>query len=485
MMKKTFALILLAAFAISTAVALSPKWLDIILRQKEESAFIVRSIPSDSVATIQHIPGTKALFDSLEVTIVDSGKRYTYPLDSIARCELRRHIPVINIVTDSAVYDVTSKEKYLDGIFSMTEGAGVDTDYEAVKPVKVKVRGRGNSTWMLPKKPYRLKFDKKISICGLKKAKNYVLIANYIDPTLLHNAAAFEIASRLGMPWTNHSIPVDVYFNGRYCGAYMLSEKVGINAGSVDIDEDTGLLLEMDEAMDENYCYKSPLLQLPIMIKDPDIDEIAEKDTTLTAAAIFDSIKAEFNTAEASLLVADKDAWRNYFDLESAVNYVLIQNVTGNWDFTHPKSLYVWREKKGDKFKFGPVWDFDWTADYYVNHGFELDYGYPLLTSNDSSADMFRYMTRTEAFWDFYRAQWEKYKNHIWPEVKAYLLAYTDLIETSAYTNGELWHPNRADRHRYYWKPTTMLRKSVEDYITWLERRMEYIDQSPSMGLYW
>lgn len=466
-----------------TALAVSPQWLDIILRMPESNRFKVRCIRTDSLASISHIPGPKSLYDSLEA-VATSGRRTSYPIDSVARCELRRHIPVIRIVTDSAVYDVTSKEEYLTGKFSMSAGSGIQEDYDSVAPVKVKVRGRGNSTWMLPKKPYRLKFDKKISICGLKKAKNYVLIANYIDPTLLHNATAFEIARRLGLPYTNHSIPVDVYFNNRYCGAYMLSEKVGINGASVDIDEEKGLFLEMDVAMDEDFCYRSPMLHLPVMVKDPDLKELAEADTTLSTTALFDSIKAEFNTAERSLFAADKDAWRQYFDMESAVNYMLVQNITGNWDFTHPKSLYVWREQKGDKFKFGPVWDFDWTADYYAAQGYELDYGYPLLTS-DNSANMFRYMTNTEAFWDYYRQQWERYKTEIWPEVKAYIYEYAALIETSAYTNGELWHPDRTDRHRYYWRPTSMLHQSVEEYILWIERRMEYIDQSPSMGLYW
>ena len=57
--------------------------------------------------------------------------------------------------------------------------------------------------------------------------------------------------------------------------------------------------------------------------------------------------------------------------------------------------------------------------------------------------------------------------------------------ETSALRNGELWHADRPDRDRRYWKPTTSFRRNLQDYITWIERRMEYIDQSPSMGLYW
>ena len=40
------------------------------------------------------------------------------------------------------------------------------------------IRGRGNTTWSAPKKPYRLKFDNKVSPLGMSPDKSWVLLAN-------------------------------------------------------------------------------------------------------------------------------------------------------------------------------------------------------------------------------------------------------------------------------------------------------------------
>ena len=296
MTRRFLSLLTVVAIAVA-AYAAAPRWLDIIFRQPDSVSYIVRTIPADSIASAEHIPGEATQYDTLLVT-TKAGTRHGFALDSMARCELRPHVPVIYINTDEPAYDIVDKVNYLSAKLSMSAGAGVDAEFDSLPPTTMKVRGRGNTTLNFPKKPYRLKFDKKISLCGLKKAKNYALIANYIDVTLMHNTCAFAIAERMGLPYTNHSIAVDVVFNGRYCGSYMLTEKIGINAGSVDIDEEKGLLLELDDHMDEDFCYWSPGLGIPVMVKDPDLTELAEADTTLSATERFDSIKAEFNAAE-------------------------------------------------------------------------------------------------------------------------------------------------------------------------------------------
>ena len=46
-----------------------------------------------------------------------------------------------------------------------------------------KIKGRGNSTWNYPKKPYALKLDKDASLLGMPAGKRWDLLANYIDRT--------------------------------------------------------------------------------------------------------------------------------------------------------------------------------------------------------------------------------------------------------------------------------------------------------------
>src|SRR5574344_2137878 len=86
----------------------------------------------------------------------------------------------INITTDGGKA-ITGKESsdYVTCSVSVTSDTK-DWNYSGTG----KIRGRGNSTWLwYPKKPYRIKLDKKASILGLGEDKDWVLLANYRDPT--------------------------------------------------------------------------------------------------------------------------------------------------------------------------------------------------------------------------------------------------------------------------------------------------------------
>ena len=110
-----------------------------------------------------------------------------------------------------------------------------------------RIRGRGNSTWeWYAKKPYRIKLDEKASILGLSEEKDWVLLANYRDPTKLMNTFVFEMGSGLGMPYTNHSRYVEVTINGDYKGLYLLTEQVEQGKNRVAIDKKKGWLLSLD-----------------------------------------------------------------------------------------------------------------------------------------------------------------------------------------------------------------------------------------------
>ena len=137
-------------------------------------------------------------------------------------------IPELTITTtDPSIAEIPSKDYYLEGTLAVN-GRGGYEDYTG----KNEVKGRGNSTWGYPKKPYRLKLNKKAEICGLGKAKNYVLLANHLDPTLMLNSVAFKIGRLLELPFTNHAIPVDVVLNGIYKGSYLLTEQIEIGRAS-------------------------------------------------------------------------------------------------------------------------------------------------------------------------------------------------------------------------------------------------------------
>ena len=99
------------------------------------------------------------------------------------------------------------------------------------------IKGRGNSTWQNPKKPYNIKFDKKTDLFGMGKAKKWSLLASFHENSLLRNPTAFTMAEMLGLHYTSQYRHVDLYINNEYQGNYILCESVEVGGNRVEIND--------------------------------------------------------------------------------------------------------------------------------------------------------------------------------------------------------------------------------------------------------
>ncbi|XME01049.1 CotH kinase family protein [Lachnospiraceae bacterium C1.1] len=99
------------------------------------------------------------------------------------------------------------------------------------------LKGRGNTSWELEKKPYRVKLNEPHSLCGLKSSDKWVLLANCLDKSNIRNKTVNGFAKAMGFKETTSSVYVDLYLNGKYNGIYELSEKVQVASGNVDIED--------------------------------------------------------------------------------------------------------------------------------------------------------------------------------------------------------------------------------------------------------
>ena len=152
---------------------------------------------------------------------------------TVAKAEM----PRIDINTEGGV-DITSKDYYVRTTVSVSR---CDDKYVRTN-LEGGIRARGNSTFGAPKKPYRIKFDKKQNLLGLngeKNFKNWVLMADYFDASMLRTYATFKLARLLleDKYYASDCIPVEVYLNGNYHGVYLLCEQTQINPGRVNIYE--------------------------------------------------------------------------------------------------------------------------------------------------------------------------------------------------------------------------------------------------------
>lgn len=126
---------------------------------------------------------------------------------------------------------------YVDATVTVSNCDGYELNSVAAS---VKVRGNYSSTY--PKRPIRIKFDKKQKMCGLnggEKFKNWVLLAEYKDSSMLRNSVAFYLGNSIleseGYYCSDFRY-VEVYLNGTYNGLYVLCEQQESKEGQNRID---------------------------------------------------------------------------------------------------------------------------------------------------------------------------------------------------------------------------------------------------------
>ena len=213
--------------------------------------------------------------------------------------------------------------------------------------MELTIKGRGNSTWGYPKKPYSIKFSQKQAFLGMPEAKRWVLLANYRDRTLIRNAVAFELAKRTSLEWTPSGKFADVYLNGAFIGNYYVCEKIESKKERFELGEN-GFLLELDTRPDE-ITFKTKYNGFNANVKYPKKADSAQVN----------SIKEYLDLVEYSLRYEPDNTYQSYIDQESYADYFMVYAVSTNTELYFPKSAYV-HKKDGGKLNAGPVWDFDY-----------------------------------------------------------------------------------------------------------------------------
>lgn len=255
------------------------------------------------------------------------------------------NFPQIRITTNGGK-PVEDRENYINGSITYLDPDHIYSSTEKVTST-MKIRGRGNSTWdFFPKKPYRVKMDNKLSVFGIHADKDWILLAEYSDKTLLHNRFGMELSKICGMYWTPQMRSVEVWFNDVYDGVYTLSEHKEVNGHKVDIS-DKGFYLEIGEDMNEPVCFFTAM-GIPIMFKEPS-EPTAEQQ---------DYVKGCFKAFEDALAVPWKGEYRSLIDVDSFVNFFIVEELCKNPDGNLRRSSFMTLDTD-KKLTMYHVWDFD------------------------------------------------------------------------------------------------------------------------------
>ena len=345
--------------------------------------------------------------------------------------------------------------------------------YESITPASARTRERGNSTRLwYDKKPYRIKLDNKTSILGLPANKDWVLLANYRDQSKFMNAIAFDMARYTGsFPFVNANRFVEVEINGDYMGMYQLTEQIERATSRVDIDT-SGLLLSLDMddgpelSPDAGNNFYSKVYGMPVAVKYP----------KNISAERLEAIAADFATLEQAIVSADYDNVQKLIDMESFIDFILLQEITRNVELEAPRSMYLYRDNTG-KYHMGPVWDFDggfgygWdedTKEYFTSQSWILGTGNPSKSPYNCTAEskndwgmcngtnmrfnsydgravpgFFANMFANETFLAVYKARWESLKTGILDDAFTKLDAYVLQTAIALENDATRWSPIR------------------------------------------
>lgn len=289
-------------------------------------------------------------------------------------------LPVMQINTEDAA-EIVSKEDYLTCTVTVSNA---DEEYCFMQST-ARIRGRGNTSWQMPKKSYKLKFDSKVDLFGNGKAKTWTLIANYGDPSLLRNYFAYNIANALldGLDYTTTTQNIELYVNGEYLGVYLVCEQHEAGTNRVDIDEEmqdengevkanTGYLLESDAYViseggieDQDYFIVN---EQTYAIKSPDTEEayyIEHKDEFVSF--IKDKVQTALDTLQTENTPENYELILGCIDFDSFVDGYVIDELfhLGDLEYT---SFFLYYDNRDGLIHRGCIWDYDFSSGNCAYH---------------------------------------------------------------------------------------------------------------------
>lgn len=217
-----------------------------------------------------------------------------------------------------------------------------------ISDVNASVKLRGNSTMKAEKKPVKIKFSSKVSVLGMDKGKKWNVLANAFDKTLMRNALCLELGTKMGLDYTSQIRFVDLYYNNKLCGNYLITEPIETGTGKVEIDE-TGndFMLELErERYESDVTYVQTKNGVRFAINEPEVPTDNQ----------YKNIEEYLKKVESSLKTYRMSEYSKYIDVDSFVNYYIVSEIFKAVDFNYSSTrFYV----KNDKMYAGPLWDVD------------------------------------------------------------------------------------------------------------------------------
>ena len=480
---------------------------------------------------------------TLTVRNGEQGKNYTL----IAR---NTGLPVVRITTagfglneieGDKVHETVWRPANLDDPSTGTATIRIEWPYGDIDiDLPLQIKGRGNASWGYDKRPYALKLggEEKVKVLGMKKHRRWILLANWKDRTLLRNDAAFWLSQQAtdvsasiespSFPYTVHGRFVELEFNGEYRGNYYLCEQIKPDKNRLPINEfdasdiTGGYLLEIDNNYDEPYKFLSGFYKsgyttkgLKYMFKEPDEDLPDEAMTYVKnyIQSMEDLIKKIPNNISSYRNHTDANyGYRAYLDMDSAIWFMFINELTGNGDFFNtdgsvndkwygPHSTYLYKDRDvlnadgtttRSKLFMGPVWDFDYKTFISVlkttgwnGHITTEDRSHKWVGANQQNY-YYYYLCKDPVFRARMLELWGQFRQIVTPTTfNEYIDGMANSIRLSEEFNTEKWGNNNTqqdqaqngDNTLSFQEAVNLMKQAFQEKLEWMDANLQYLNQ--------
>ena len=356
-------------------------------------------------------------------------------------------IPALFLTVDAKGLQKANRNKNA----GITEGHAVYTEADGTVAYDggiTQMKGRGNNTFLYSKKPYQIKLEEKTSLSGMAKARTWVLLANWNDISMLRNQIVLDIARETGLRYAVSCVQADVWINGEYNGLYLITEKIQIKKGRVELKDLEDETEAVNDNPPESYPrYKTGTGSLPL-IRGYQIDHDPEditggylftlekysrlrdysvpgfrtkndlsvqiKEPTCPSRAQTEYLGNLVNGMHLAVIASDGVNpstgmhYTEYIDTDSFALKFLIEDWCKDYDFIGGSQyMYKDSDERDPLIYAGPAWDYDLSFGNMADRGYYATGNYITAISRRSSNLYWLLSLHTE-FTDRVNAIWQE-----------------------------------------------------------------------------
>lgn len=337
--------------------------------------------------------------------------------------------------------------------------------------INLTIKGRGNSSWIyMPKKSYKIELTKKQELLNMPQNRDWALISNYADKTLMKNYLVYHLSSKLNAFYSPRCEFIELFLNNDYLGVYLLTETIKIGKNRINIPKnDNSYIIEKTQSYQED----DQLIYSQTSKEDSNGVRFKVHYPQNATIEILTTIREHIEKFEKHLMKNTKeqdnlmDQWIN---INEYTKYYWVQEFSKNPDAaTYSSIFFSWI--KGGTITMGPVWDFDIAFGSYSKESINQPDGW-LIKKGYWHHNILKDSVVANATLNFWREN-----KHILFETINVADSMFSILNKAASNNFRRWNILQSTKYIYHRHSYSSYKEAVDDLKKWILNRYEWLDK--------